>query len=85
MKKKSDAVCARLSKKYEATVHLTIPESGEVICISKYEDPNTIVSTSLIITQLPIVGKAILAFIDEDYLNEYVISKPLPVYTENSI
>ena len=89
IKKRADVVCARLSAKYKATVHLTTPENGLVRYIGKYEDIDTKVNASRIGTALPMtvtgVGKAILAFLDEDYLQEYILSKPLPQYTKNSI
>ena len=31
------------------------------------------------------VGKAMLAFLGEDYLQTYILSKPFPIFTENTI
>lgn len=89
IKKIADEVCVSLSSKYKATVHLTTPENGFVRYIGKYEDIDTKVNASRIGTILPMsvtgVGKATLAFLGEDYLQDYVLSKPLPKYTVNSI
>lgn len=89
LRKRAEEVSFELSAKYKATVHLTVPEEGKVRYIGKFEDPDTKVNASEIGKLLPMtctgVGKATLAFLDEDYLTKYILSKPLPACTRNSI
>lgn len=81
--------CKALSDKWQGTVHLTIPDEGDVIYIGKYENPNTLISASHVGKRLPMiatgVGKAILANQDEAYLQKYVLNKPFTQFTPNTI
>ena len=89
LRKRAEEICYTLSAKYKATVHLTVPEKGMVRYIGKFEDPDTKVNASQMGRLLPMsctgVGKATLAYLGEDYLEEYVLNKPLVKSTKYSI
>lgn len=81
--------CEQLQRNYQTTVHLTIPDRGNVVYIGKFEDYNHSVSLSYIGNRLPMsctgVGKAMLAFLGEEYLQKYILINPLPTPTPKSI
>ena len=57
--------------------------------VDKFEDHHAYVSYSRIGKRAPMsctgVGKAMLAFLNEDYRNQYIYSHPLPKITEKSL
>ena len=89
LKKRAERECLTLAQYYTATVHLATHDSGEVIYIDKYEDPQAKVSYSHIGKRAPMtctgVGKAMLAFLGSEYLEKYIYSQPFPRETEKSI
>lgn len=86
--KRASPYCEALSNKYRATVHLTTFEGPDVIYIGKFENPSVIVSASYIGKRLPMVntgvGKAILSQVTPEYLEEYVMNRPIPRPTPKS-
>ena len=73
-----------LSQKYCLTVHLAANKNGEVLYIDKYDQPDFFIMYSQVGQTAPMtctgLGKAMLAFEDENYLQKYILSKPFPVH-----
>lgn len=80
--------CAPLAQKYPATVHIATYNMGEVIYIDKIDDSHSLIHSSNVGKRTPMhctgVGKAILAFLPEEYLDEY-LHFPLKKLTPNTI
>ena len=89
IKKTAQPYCVMLSQKYCLTVHLAANKNGEVLYIDKYDQPDFFIMYSQVGQTAPMtctgLGKAMLAFEDENYLQKYIFSKPFPVKNENSI
>lgn len=87
--KRAAAQCQQLSEKWNATVHLAIPDHGNVIYIGKYEQQEGMVSASFIGKRLPMIatglGKAMMAYLGQEYIEKYVLVKPFPKFTPNTI
>lgn len=85
----ADPICQDLSEKFSATVNLTTYINDEVVYLDKYESPDTIISITFVGKRLPMsvtaVGKALLAYLGDDYFKKHISSKALPKYTDNSI
>ncbi|WP_202171382.1 IclR family transcriptional regulator [Bacillus sp. USDA818B3_A] len=68
------------------TVHLVVMENNEIVYIDKIEGPQTIRMYSRIGKRAPVhctgVGKAIMAFLPEEEVNQILIHKGLKRYTE---
>lgn len=83
------ACCAPLATKYPATIHIATHSEGEVVYIDKVDQGNALISASSVGMRAPMhctgVGKALLAFLPETYLNQYIWSHPLQKRTENTI
>ncbi|MEL7624056.1 MAG: IclR family transcriptional regulator [Clostridiales bacterium] len=81
--------CRMLADKYRTTVHLAVPSEGEIIYIDKVDDTSSVVVYSQIGKRAPMhctgVGKAILAFLPQDYLEKFVFSRPLKKMTDRTI
>ena len=81
--------CEELSKKYGLTVHLATHYEGEVVYIEKYDEPDYIIIYSQVGKRAPMtctgVGKAMLAYLGEEYVEKYILTKPFVVKTEKSI
>lgn len=82
-------MCASLVSKYPGTIHIATHSDGEVVYIEKLEQENFLIQSSKVGMRAPMyctgVGKAMLAFLPEEYLTSYVFNKPLKKITENSI
>ncbi len=89
LRNRAELVGRELAEKYSATVHLAVHDKGEVVYIDKFENHRANVSYSRIGKRAPMsctgVGKAMLAFLNEDYRNQYIYSHPLPKMTEYSL
>ena len=72
-----------LSKKYGLTVHLATHYEGEVVYIEKYDEPEFIIIYSQVGKRAPMtctgVGKAMLAYLGEEYIRKYILTKPFIV------
>lgn len=83
------AFCLELAEKYENVIHLATHHEGEVIYIDKIESPSIVIGSSRVGKKLPMyctgVGKAMLAYIGDDYIEKYVLNKPLIQITKNTI
>ena len=81
--------CQLLADKYRTTVHLATHSEGEIIYIDKVDNNSSVVVYSQIGKRAPMyctgVGKAILAFLPEEYMEKYVLSRPLIKMTEHTI
>jgi len=82
-------VCTALLPKYPGTLHIATHSEGEVIYIDKIHRENSLISASNVGMRAPMyctgVGKAMLAYLPEEYLTSYVLNKPLKKITENTI
>lgn len=82
-------ICAPLAAKYPATVHIATHSEGEVIYIEKMDRGNTLISASNVGRRAPMhctgVGKAMLAYLPEEYLQQRVFNRPLQRLTEHTI
>lgn len=78
-----------LVEKFNETVHLVVCDKGEVVYIDKIESLRTIRIISKVGARLPMyctgVGKAMLAFMSEEYIKKYLEEKELKPYTANTI
>lgn len=87
--KRAKQYCQALSNKWNATVHLAIPDQGYVVYIGKYDSEEGMVSASFIGKRLPMnatgLGKAMLAYLDDEYFEEYIFTKPFRKLTPNTI
>ena len=80
LRKEAEPYLTQLYDRYRLTVNLASHSKGEVVIIDKIESPDSIVSYSSVGKRLPMyctgVGKAILAFLSPDYLEEYLLNRP---------
>lgn len=78
-----------IADKYKTTAHLATHSDGEIIYIDKVDNTSSVVVYSQIGKRAPMhctgVGKALLAYQPEEYLEAHVLSKPLARMTENTI
>ncbi len=81
--------CRKLAEKYETTVHLAIFDEGDVIYIDKLVNYDMQIVSSQVGKRAPMyctgVGKAILAYVEDEHIEKYVLSKPLQKITNNTI
>ncbi|QGU96270.1 helix-turn-helix domain-containing protein [Clostridium bovifaecis] len=81
--------CESLSKKYNAGVHLGALYGGKVIYVDKVDSPDSIIVYSQVGKTAPMhctgVGKSILAYLPEDFVEGKVLNKELIKYTPNTI
>ena len=81
--------CELLAEKYRTTVHLAAYSEDEIIYIDKVDNTNSVVVYSRAGKRAPMsctgVGKAILAFLPEEFIETYIASKPLRSMTEHTI
>lgn len=81
--------CKVLSEEYQITVHLATFDQSDVIYIDKLVNYDMQIASSKIGRRAPMyctgVGKAILAYTDNEYLEKFVLSKQLQKITENTI
>jgi len=77
-----------LNEMFDETVHLTVPENGEVLYIECFESTKRLRTYSVIGIRAPMyctaVGKAILAFLPDKEINK-IIGKGLKRFTNNTI
>jgi len=70
------SLCAPLVEKYPATLHMAVHSEGEILYISKLNSENSIINTSNVGRRAPMhctgVGKAILAYLPESYIDRYL-------------
>ncbi|MBW2123624.1 MAG: IclR family transcriptional regulator [Deltaproteobacteria bacterium] len=78
-----------LNRELDETVHLTVLESGEVLYVECFESTKRLRTYSVIGVRAPLhctaVGKAILAFLGRDEIEEIIRNKGLPGFTERTI
>ena len=81
--------CAFLGNKYGVTVHIAALIDGKVIYIDKFDNPGSIIIYSQIGKEAPMhctgVGKAILAYLPESFIELKVLNDKLFKYTPNTI
>ncbi|MCI8341813.1 MAG: IclR family transcriptional regulator [Firmicutes bacterium] len=81
--------CEALSKKYGQTVHLATHCEGDVIYIDKFDTPDFLITYSQVGKRAPMtctgVGKAMLAYLPNEYINKYILNHEFAVKTPNSI
>ena len=77
-----------LNETFDETVHLTVPENGEVLYIECFESTKRLRTYSVIGVRAPMhctaVGKAILAFLPDKEVTK-IIEKGLQKFTNNTI
>lgn len=78
-----------LIQEYHETIHIARHHNGEVVYIDKVGGSDFNIISSQIGHRAPMyctgVGKVMLAYLPEEYLEEYVFSKEMRKYTENTI
>lgn len=81
--------CAPLALKYPATIHIATHSEGEVVYIDKVDRGSAFIRASSVGMRAPMhctgVGKALLAYLPETYLDQYIWNRPLEKRTENTI
>jgi len=88
---RSDAkpFCMELSQKYNATVHLASHYEDDVVYIDKVDSPGSIIIYSQIGKKAPMhctgVGKAILAYLPNIAIENYIEEHPLQKFTDYTI
>jgi IclR family KDG regulon transcriptional repressor len=89
IRREAKPYCEMLSQKYGLTVHLATHYEGEVVYIDKYDQPDFMIVYSQVGKRAPMtctgVGKAMLAFLGDKYIEKYVLSRPFEVKTLKSI
>ena len=89
IRREAREACFPLAAKYHATVHIATHIDGEVIYIDKIDKGDSLISISNVGKKVPMhccgVGKAMLAFLPQEYLKQYVFNKPLQKLTPNTI
>jgi len=79
----------KLNTEFDETVHLTVLEDNEVLYVDCLESSKRLRTYSVIGVKAPLyctsVGKAILAFLDEDEIEEILNSITFEKFTENTI
>ncbi len=78
-----------LNRNLDETVHLTVLDNGEVLYVECFESSKRLRTYSVIGVRAPLhctaVGKAILAFLEKDEIEEIIKGKGLARFTENTI
>lgn len=78
-----------LNARFDETVHLTVLDNQEVLYIECFESTKRLRTYSVIGVRAPLhctaVGKAILAFLSRDEIDEIIKVKGLEKFTENTI
>lgn len=81
--------CQLLANKYRTTVHLAAYSEGDIIYIDKVDNSNAVVVYSRIGKRAPMyctgVGKALLAYLPESYVEKYIYNRPMTPMTEHTI
>ncbi|AOT71272.1 IclR family transcriptional regulator [Geosporobacter ferrireducens] len=89
LRNEAKVFCEILAEKYRNTIHLAAHYEGEIIYIDKVDIPDSVIAYSQVGKRAPMhctgVGKAILAYLDTEYIENYVLNKPLNKMTENTI
>jgi IclR family KDG regulon transcriptional repressor len=78
-----------LHEQFDETVHLTVLDRKEVLYIECFESTKQLRTYSVIGIRAPLhctaVGKAILAYLDDEEVEEIIRSMGLPRFTQNTI
>jgi DNA-binding IclR family transcriptional regulator len=80
---------AALNCAVDEAVHLTVPDAGDVLYIESFQSSKSLRTYSAIGVRAPMhctgVGKAILAFLQKDEVEQIIASKGLRRFTANTI
>ena len=80
--------CFPLAEKYRAVIHIATYSDGQVVYIDKIDTGDSLITTSRVGKRAPMyctgVGKAILAFLPDEYLEKY-LKFPLKKRTPHTI
>lgn len=89
IRNEAKGLCASLAADYHTNVHIATFSDGEVIYLDKINRGDFLISSSAVGKRAPMyctgVGKAMLAFLPEEYLDRYVFGKPLEKMTPHTI
>ena len=81
--------CQLLADKYRTTVHLAAYSEGDIIYIDKVDNDSAVVVYSRVGKRAPMyctgVGKALLAYLPEAYLEQYIYARPMTPMTDHTI
>ena len=81
--------CMPLTGKFPGIIHIATHSEGEVIYIDKLNQGNSLITASNIGMRAPMhctgVGKAMLAFLPEEYRTAHIWNKPLKKFTHHTI
>lgn len=79
----------KLMREFNETVHLGILSEGEVVSIEQEKSSQSLQNQIFIGRRAPLhctgVGKALLAFLDTEKIDQIILEKGLKKYTENTI
>lgn len=89
LRNEASPFCQKLQEKYADTVHLATHYKGEVVYIDKIAAPNSMISYSQVGKRAPMyctgVGKAILAYVGKEYLDQFILKETFDAMTEKTI
>jgi len=89
LRKVSIPYLKELNETFDETVHLTVPENGEVLYIECFESTKRLRTYSVIGIRAPLhctaVGKAILAYLPGNEIDRIIKEKGLQKFTKNTI
>ncbi|MFZ7133275.1 MAG: IclR family transcriptional regulator [Eubacteriales bacterium] len=89
LRNEAKVYCQQLADKWKDTVHLATYYDEEIIYIDKINMPEAVIVYSQVGKRAPMhctgVGKAILAYVDDGFLEKYISDKPLKKITKNTI
>lgn len=89
LRNEAKSYCELLGNKYGFTVHLAALIDGKVIYIDKVDKPGSIIIYSQVGKRAPMhctgVGKAILAYLPESFVESNLLNEKLVEYTPNTI
>lgn len=89
IRNEAEPFCQVLAEKYNDTVHLATHYEGEIIYIGKVDALDAMIASSQVGKRAPMhctgVGKAILAYMEMEYLEKHIFNKPLSKMTEKTI
>lgn len=81
--------CLELAETYRYTIHLASHYMGEIVYIDKVDMPDAVIVYSQIGKRAPMhctgVGKAILAYLPPEYLDQHIFNKELIKLTDRTI
>lgn len=89
LRSEATPIVSEVLGKYHETVHLAVHYEGEIVYVESFRVPDVTILYTQTGRRAPMhcssLGKAMLAFLPDSYLQEFVLSKPLVSLTPYSI